>query len=102
MDTVGFEPTTSCMQQFNYFDPQYAKHVHYPCAKSPFLYTHCQVSQAEGKKRVGEKAREGKLKDKVSDPVLFKFISCMGSVILQCKKMSFHQVLVAMSEKKNN
>ena len=100
MDTVGFEPTTSCMQQFNYFDPQYAKHVHYPCAKSPFLYMVYPLSREPRwrEKRVGEKVREEKLKDKVSHPVLL--ISCMGSVILLCKKMSCHQVLLAMSKKK--
>ena len=29
---MGFEPTTSCMQMVVNV---YAKHVHYPCAKSP-------------------------------------------------------------------
>ena len=47
----------------------YAKHAHYPCAKSPLF--HWQGV----KKGRGLKVQEEKLKDKVSCPVLFEFIS---------------------------
>ena len=33
MDTVGFEPTTSCIR--HYIN---AKHARYPCAKSPYTF----------------------------------------------------------------